>query len=131
MTTDPIADLLTRIRNAMTARHETVNIPASTMKESLLKILKERRYIESFVREEGSIQDNLKVFLKYKENRQSVIRELRRVSKPGRRVYVGYRELRPYLRGVGLRILSTPKGLMTDFQAREAKLGGEVLCELY
>lgn len=128
---DPIADLLTRIRNAAQARHQVVNVPSSKIKKSILNILKDEGYISNFVLEEASPQDQIKVFLKYDEKKKSVIHKLSRVSRPGGRVYRGYREIKPFLRGLGLRILSTPKGLLTDKQARKEKVGGEVLCEIW
>ena len=129
--TDPIADLLTRIRNGIHARHETVKVPASRMKEQVLKLLKETGYIAGYVRVEGKPQDSLTVFLKYGPDRKSVIREVNRISRPGRRVYRGYLEIKPFLRGMGLTILSTPKGILTDRQARKEKVGGEVLCQVW
>lgn len=129
--TDPIADLITRIRNASLARHQTVSVPASKMKEAVLKILKEEGFVSNYVREEKTPQDNLKVFLKYDAKRKSAIRQVSRVSKPGGRIYKGYREIKPFLSGLGLVILSTPKGILTDRQARDAKVGGEVLCTIW
>ncbi len=130
--TDPIADLLTRIRNAMTVRHETCTIPASNAKESILKILKEQGFIANFVRQEAAPQDQLVVFLKYMgKNREPMIRNIRRISKPGRRVYRGYRDMRPILGGMGVAVLSTPIGIITDKKARSEHVGGEVLCEIW
>lgn len=129
--TDPIADLLTRIRNGIHARHESVAVPASRLKEQVLKILKEAGYIAGYVRVSEAPQDRLTVFLKYKPDRKPVIRELNRVSRPGRRVYRGHLEIKPFLRGMGLTILSTPKGILTDAQARKEKIGGEVLCQVW
>lgn len=130
--TDPIADLLTRIRNAMTVRHETCTIPASNAKESILKILKEQGFIANFVRQEAAPQDQLVVFLKYMgKNREPMIRNIRRISKPGRRVYRGYRDMRPILGGMGVAVLSTPIGIITDKKARSEHVGGEVICEIW
>lgn len=130
--TDPIADLLTRIRNAMTVQHETCTIPASNAKESILKILKEQGFISSYVRQEATPQDQLVVFLKYVgKNRQPVIKNIKRVSKPGRRVYKGYRDMKPILGGMGVAVLSTPIGIITDKKARSERVGGEVLCEIW
>lgn len=130
--TDPIADLLTRIRNAMTVRHETCTIPASNAKESILKILKEQGFIANFVRQEATPQDQLVVFLKYMgKNREPMIRNIRRISKPGRRVYRGYRDMRPILGGMGVAVLSTPIGIITDKKARSEHVGGEVICEIW
>lgn len=132
MTTDPIADLLTRIRNAVRARKSTCEIPASTIKESVLKILKEKGFIAGYVRQEEEVQDTLIVQLKYLgKNHKSVINSMKRVSKPGRRIYKGYRDMKPLLSGLGYSILSTPKGIMTDDDARKQKLGGELLCEVW
>lgn len=132
MTTDPIADLLTRIRNAVRARKSTCEIPASTIKESVLKILKEKGFIAGYVRQEEEVQDTLIVQLKYLgKNHKSVINSMKRVSKPGRRIYKGYRDVKPLLSGLGYSILSTPKGIMTDDDARKQKLGGELLCEVW
>ncbi|OGQ06752.1 MAG: 30S ribosomal protein S8 [Deltaproteobacteria bacterium RIFCSPLOWO2_12_FULL_40_28] len=127
--TDPIADLLTRIRNAIQARQQVVVLSASKMKLEILRILKEAGLIAQFVVEEKKPQNDVKIFLKYSENKKSVIRKLVRISKPGRRVYMGYSELR-LLRGSGVRILSTPKGLLIDRHAKQSKVGGEVLCEV-
>jgi small subunit ribosomal protein S8 len=130
--TDPIADLLTRIRNAQKARHESCIIPASRVKEEVLKILKTQGFIKNYVRHEEKPQDKLVVFLRYQgKNRQGLITRLKRVSKPGCRVYRGYEDIKPLLGGLGFAILSTPQGVMTDKQARKSKLGGEVLCEVW
>lgn len=129
--TDTISDLLTRIRNGLQARLESISVPASKLKEQVIRILKESGYVSNYVKEEKKPQSELTVFLKYGPDKKSVIHELNRVSRPGRRVYRGYREIRPYLRGMGLRILSTPKGVLTDKQARRQRVGGEVLCEVW
>lgn len=130
--TDPIADLLTRIRNAIQARQDSCEIPASLEKESILKILRQEGFIKNYVRQEASPQDTLIVFLKYLgRNQRAIVNTLKRVSTPGRRVYRGYREFRPVLGGLGLAIVSTPGGIMTDKEAKEKKLGGEVLCEVW
>lgn len=132
MTTDPIADLLTRIRNAQHARHDSCTIPASGLKEGILKILKQEGFIKSFVRQESKPQDQLVVFLRYSgKQRKPLLERLKRVSKPGCRIYKSYRDLRPVLSGLGFSILSTPQGVLTDRQARQQKLGGEVLCEVW
>lgn len=128
--TDPIADLLTRIRNASRARHATVCIPVSHLKEGILQILKEKGYISNFIREDVKPTPFFKVFLKYGLDKKAVITTLKRISRPGRRVYMGYRQIQPTLRGIGVAILSTPKGILTDQQARKEKVGGEVLCEV-
>jgi small subunit ribosomal protein S8 len=130
--TDPIADLLTRIRNSLQSRKAFCEVPASKEKENILKILKAEGFIKNFVRQEEYPQDKLIVFLKYVgKNQKSVINQLRRVSKPGCRVYRGYREIRPVLSGLGFSILSTPKGIITDKEAKQVKLGGEVICEVW
>lgn len=132
MLTDPIADLLTRLRNSVKAGHATCNIPASNLKENILKILKEAGYIKNFVREEQEPNDVLVVMHKYLgKNQKPVLSRLKRVSKPGCRVYRGYKDIRPLLNGLGLTILSTPQGVLTDVQAKQAKVGGEVLCEVW
>ncbi len=132
VTTDPIADLLTRIRNASQARKENCTIPASHIKEKIVKILKDSDCIESFARQEEPCQDNLIVKLKYKGKLQKpVINTLKRVSKPGRRVYRRYEDIKPLLEGYGFSILSTSKGIMKDVDAKKNKVGGEVLCEVW
>lgn len=129
--TDPIADLLTRIRNALNARHATVDVPASKEKVAILKVIKEAGFISDYIVEEAKPQSNIKVMLKYDAPRKPSIRLLKRVSKPGGRIYTGYKESRPFLKGLGIRILSTPAGIMNDKDARKAKIGGEVLCEIW
>lgn len=129
--TDPIADLLTRIRNAISARHESVTIPASNVKEEILKLFKKEGFIESYVREEQTPQDNLKVVLKYENGMKSVIHKIGRISKPGRRVYKGYSDIKPFLSGMGLTVISTPKGIISDKDARHSKVGGELLCYVW
>jgi len=124
--TDPIADMLTRIRNASSAKHATVDIPASNMKKAIAEILLEEGYIKSFQLIKDGIQGIIKVTLKYNGS-QSAITGLRRVSKPGLRVYAGAEELPSVLRGLGVAIISTSKGIMTDKKARAANVGGEVL----
>lgn len=124
--TDPIADLLTRIRNANTAKHDTVDIPASKMKKAIVDILLEEGYIKNVQMIEDSKQGIIRVTLKYANN-EKVITGLKRVSKPGLRIYAGVDELPKVLKGLGIAIISTSKGLMTDKKAREQKIGGEVL----
>lgn len=132
MTTDPIADLLTRMRNALLSKQEKFTVPASKMKESILKILKKEGYIKNYIREEQAPQDNLVVILKYIEKtHKPVLTKLKRVSKPGCRVYRSSRDIRPLLGGVGFSILSTPNGILTDKEAIQQKVGGEVLCEIW
>ncbi|MCR5825871.1 MAG: 30S ribosomal protein S8 [Oscillospiraceae bacterium] len=124
--TDPIADMLTRIRNANNARHETVDVPASKMKKSIAQILLDEGYIKSFQVEDDGVQGMIHITLKY-NGKDKVITGLRRVSKPGLRVYVGADELPRVLRGLGVAIVSTSKGVMTDRAARASHVGGEVL----
>ena len=129
--TDPIADMLTRIRNANTVRHETVEIPASKIKREIAEILKQ----EGFVRDAEYVNDNkqgiIRLFLKYGQNNERVITGLKRISKPGLRVYAKSNELPRVLGGLGIAIISTSKGLMTDKAARQTKSGGEVVCYVW
>ncbi len=129
--TDPLADMLTRIRNASTARHEKVDIPASKLKLELARILKEEGYIKNYKLSKDDKQGTIRVFLKYEENKRPVIEGIRRVSKPGRRVYAGNEEIPRMLGGLGISIVSTSRGLMTDQQARQQKVGGEILCSVW
>lgn len=132
MMTDPIADMLSRIRNAALARHEVAHIPASKMKKSIAELLEREGYVSSVREEEGpDKRKTLAVTLKYGDSHQAAFRGLRRVSKPGRRVYVGYEGIPRVLNGLGVSILSTSQGLMTDRDARHKKLGGELLCEVW
>ncbi len=124
--TDPIADMLTRIRNANNAKHETVDIPASNMKKSIAQILLDEGYIKSFQLVDDGTQGVIRITLKYNAN-EKVISGLKRVSKPGLRVYAGADELPKVLRGLGIAIISTSRGVMTDKHARAAHIGGEVL----
>ena len=124
--TDPIADMLTRIRNANSARHDTVDVPASNMKKSIAQILLDEGYIKSYQIVDDGTQGVIHITLKY-DGKDKVITGLRRVSKPGLRVYVGADELPRVLRGLGIAIVSTSKGVMTDKAARAAHVGGEVL----
>ena len=125
--TDPIADMLTRIRNANNAKHDTVDVPASNMKKSIAQILLEEGYIKNFQLIDDGTQGVIRVTLKYGAGKEKVISGLRRVSKPGLRVYAGADELPKVLRGLGIAIVSTSKGVMTDKKARELNVGGEVL----
>ena len=125
--TDPIADMLTRIRNANSAKHETVDVPASNMKKSIAQILLDEGYIKSFQLIDDGTQGVIRIALKYNAGKEKVISGLKRVSKPGLRVYAGADELPKVLRGLGIAIVSTSKGVMTDKKAREAHVGGEVL----
>ena len=124
--TDPIADMLTRIRNANSARHDTVDVPASNMKKSIAQILLDEGYIKSYQIVDDGTQGVIHITLKY-NGKDKVITGLRRISKPGLRVYVGADELPRVLRGLGIAIVSTSKGVMTDKAARAAHVGGEVL----
>ncbi len=128
--TDPIADMLTRIRNAIKARHPKVDVPASRLKTEVARILKEEGYILNFkVAEEGP-KKVIKIYLKYQPNNKPVISELTRVSRPGCRAYVGHDEIPPVLGGLGINILTTPRGVMTGRDARKACVGGELLCQV-
>ncbi|MBM4274006.1 MAG: 30S ribosomal protein S8 [Deltaproteobacteria bacterium] len=131
MMTDPIADMLTRIRNAGTARFDKVDIPASRMKIGLAKIMKEEGFIKNYKVIKDTRQGILRVYLKYNEQQKPLIHGLRRVSKPGRRVYTGHEELPKVQGGLGVAVISTSKGVVTDRQARKLKVGGEVLCEIW
>ena len=124
---DVIADMLTRIRNANDAKHETVDIPASNLKKSIAQILLDEGYIKSFTVEDDGTQGVIHITLKYLGNKEKVITGLRRVSKPGLRVYAGADELPRVLRGLGIAIVSTSRGVMTDKEARKLHIGGEVL----
>ena len=125
--TDPIADMLTRIRNAGTAKHETVDVPASKMKKAIAEILNNEGYIQSYQIVEDGTQGIIRITLKYLPGKVNAIQGLRRVSKPGLRVYAGADELPKVLKGLGIAIISTSKGVMTDHQARREHVGGEVL----
>ena len=130
--TDPIADMLTRIRNASNAKHDTVNVPASKMKKAIAQILLDEGYIKAFQVEDDGLQGVIKITLKYQNpGKEKVITGLRRVSKPGLRVYAGASELPRVLRGLGIAIVSTSKGVMTDKAARAANVGGEVLAFIW
>ena len=129
--TDPVADMLTRIRNANNAKHETVDVPASNMKKSIAQILLDEGYIKSFQIVVDGTQGIIRITLKYNAGKEKVISGLRRVSKPGLRVYVGADELPQVLRGLGIAIVSTSKGVMTDKAARAAHVGGEVLAFIW
>ena len=125
--TDPIADMLTRIRNAGVAKHETVDVPASKMKKAIAEILLNEGYIKSFQIIDDGTQGIIRITLKYLPGQEKAIQGLRRVSKPGLRVYAGADELPKVLKGLGIAIVSTSKGVMTDKAARAAHIGGEVL----
>ena len=125
--TDAIADMLTRIRNASSAKHDSVKIPASNMKKAIAQILVDEGYIKGFTVEEDGKQGIMEVQLKYGPNKSQVITGLRRVSKPGLRIYTNVEDMPKVMKGLGIAILSTPKGIMTDKDARKANVGGEVL----
>jgi small subunit ribosomal protein S8 len=129
--TDPVADFLTRLRNAHKARHQKLDVPASRLKAEIARILKEEGYIANAkpVEEEG--RQLLRVYLKYGANNEAAIRDLKRVSKPGCRVYVGKDEIRRVQGGLGISIITTPRGVMTGRQARREGVGGEILCEVW
>ena len=128
---DPIADMLTRIRNANTAKHETVEIPASNMKKQIAQILVDEGYIKSYNVIDDGKQGVIKVILKYDPNKSAVLRGAKRVSKPGLRIYVGKDEIPKVMRGLGVAIVSTSKGVMTDRAARKNGVGGEVLAFIW
>lgn len=129
--TDPIADMLTRIRNATIARHESVQIPASRMKLAIAKILKDEGFIKDYELVKDSQNRMMRVWLRYTGKKEPVLSGLRRVSKPGLRVYAGSRQMPRVLGGLGVAIVSTPQGIMTARQARRQNVGGEVLCYVW
>jgi len=131
MVTDPISDLLTRLKNGSQRRHETVTVPASKLKRAILGVLKNEGYVEAF--EDATVDGHpaIKIQLRYVGDGRPMITGLERISKPGRRVYVGSKEIGKVRNGIGLSILSTSKGIMTDQESRRNKLGGEVLCSVW
>jgi small subunit ribosomal protein S8 len=128
---DPMADMLTRIRNAAKAKFNSVDIPGSTLKIEVAKILKTEGFIRNYKFLKDGKQGILRVYLKYGEAQSNVIYGLKRVSKPSRRVYVRCKDIKPIYNGMGITILSTSKGIMTDKKARQEKVGGEILCEVW
>lgn len=129
--TDPVADMLTRIRNALMAQHESVDIPASKLKLRIAEILKLEGYINNFqVISEGA-KKSIRIFLKYDEKGRPVIEGLKKISKPGRRVYAGYEDIPKVLNGYGINIVSTSKGVITDREARRKRVGGEIICSIW
>ena len=130
-TTDPIADMLTRIRNASSARHRELTLPSSRIKREIARILVEEGFIEAFSTQQDGVQETLNVQLKYVEGRTPVMSGLKRISKPGLRVYARKTEIPRVLGGLGMAILSTSQGIMTGSQARKLNLGGEVLCYVW
>lgn len=133
MMTDPIADMLTRIRNAVSVEKTTVDVPASKVKRGLADVLKREGYIWDYqeVTEEDHTVPTLRIELKYGPSGERLIQNIKRVSKPGRRIYSHAKDLRPVLGGLGIRVLSTSHGVMSDREARQQKVGGEVLCEIW
>ncbi|HZZ37642.1 MAG: 30S ribosomal protein S8 [Acidobacteriaceae bacterium] len=129
--TDPVADFLTRIRNSIRARHQKLDVPASKLKAEIARILKEEGYISNFKTTEENGRAVLRVYLKYGANNEAAIRDLERISRPGCRVYIGHDEIRRVQGGLGISIMTTPRGVMTGRQARREKVGGEVLCEIW
>lgn len=128
---DPIGDMLTRIRNAKAANHQTVSIPHSKIKAAILKILKRENFINDYEKKGKKTRKSIMVTLKYNKDGSSVITDVKRVSKPGRRVYRGADELYPVREGFGIAVLSTPNGLLTNKEARQKNVGGEVICEVW
>ena len=131
MMTDPIADMLTRIRNGLQAKHETVDVPASKMKLEVARILKAEGFVKNFKLVSDNRQGSLKIFRKYDDDNKPTIVEIKRVSKPGRRVYATVDEIPVVKNGLGLAILSTSKGIISDKAARKEKVGGEVICTVW
>ena len=129
--TDPVADLLARIRNSINARHQKLDVPASKLKLEIARILKEEGYIANFKATEEDGQKVLRIYLKYGTDAGAAISNLQRISRPGCRVYVGRNEIPRVLGGLGINILTTPKGVMTGRQARKVGVGGEILCEVW
>ena len=132
MYTDPIADFLTRVRNAISAGHRVVEIPASNLKKEMTKILFDQGYVLSYQFNDSSVQGTIKIALKYdKETKESVIRKIQRISTPGLRKYVSAKEMPRVLNGLGIAIVSTSRGVMTNKKARQENVGGEVVCYVY
>jgi small subunit ribosomal protein S8 len=129
--TDPIADMLTRIRNANMVKHQKVDIPSSTMKVNIASVLKQEGYIKNYKVISDNLQGVLRIYLKYIEDKDGVINEIKRISKPGGRVYVKADEIPAVKSGLGVVILSTSKGIITDSAARKAGLGGEIICTVW
>ncbi len=130
--TDPIADYLTRLRNAIQAKHRVLEVPASNLKKEITKILLDKGYILNYKFNDEGYQGSIKIALKYDPiNKVNAIKGLKRVSTPGLRKYVGYKDMPKVLNGLGIAIVSTSKGVMTDKEARDLKIGGEVLCYIY
>jgi small subunit ribosomal protein S8 len=130
MMTDPISDMLTRLRNANRIQQKRVTMPASRMKVGIAQILKEEGFIQDYSVEAARPSSRLSIALKYGQDGEMIIRSIQRISKPGCRVYAGAEELKPVLRGMGIQILSTPKGILSDRIARQENVGGEILCKV-
>jgi len=128
---DPIADMLTRVRNAITARHQKVDVPASKMKMELARILKDEGYILNYKMAEDGALKTIRIYLKYTTANQPAISKIERVSRPGCRVYVGSKEIPRVLGGLGINVLTTPRGLMTGRDARKENVGGELICQIW
>jgi small subunit ribosomal protein S8 len=128
---DPLADMLTRIRNAGKAKHSSVDIPGSKMKAALAYVMKEEGYIRNFKFIKDNKQGILRIYLKYDRNETHVIYGMERISKPSRRVYRKNKDVKPFLNGIGISVLSTSKGIMTDKQARQENVGGELICRIW
>lgn len=129
--TDPIADLLTRIRNAILAKHDRLDVPSSKLKLEVCRLLKQEGYIENFRLVDAMPQSSIRIYLRYNAEGVPAIQHMARVSKPGRRVYRGAGELNEVRNGLGVGIISTSQGLLTDVEARQRRVGGEVLCEIW
>jgi small subunit ribosomal protein S8 len=129
--TDPVADFITRIRNAIRARHQKMDVPASKLKTEIARILKEEGYIANYKATEEEGRASLRVYLKYGATNEAAIRDLTRISRPGCRVYVGRDEIKRVQGGLGISIMTTPRGVMTGKQARRERVGGEILCEVW
>ena len=129
--TDPLADMLTSVRNALRARHAKVDVPASRLKNEVARVLKEEGFLAAYKVIEENKRKTLRLYLKYSSDKQSVISGLKRISRPGRRVYRGRTEIKPVVGGLGVSILTTPQGIMSGRQARRQGVGGEILCEVW
>ena len=128
---DPISDLLTRIRNAFLAKHDRLDVPTSKQKVAICGLLKREGYVEDYEVIDGKPVGNLRIYLRYSDEGTPSIRRLQRVSKPGRRVYQGAEDIKPVLNGLGVALVSTSRGLLTDREAREQRVGGEIVCEIW
>ncbi|HEU4391048.1 MAG TPA: 30S ribosomal protein S8 [Blastocatellia bacterium] len=131
MTTDSIADMLTRIRNAISAKHQKVDVPSSKLKLEIVKILKEEGFVNNYKLVGDGARRMIRIYLRYGPKGEQIVTKIERISKPGCRVYVGSTSIPKVLGGIGINILSTSKGLMTDRQARRQRVGGELLCRIY